>query len=96
MTTTTWKAPEKDLDMGTLSTKERDSLPDSIFAFPTRRKMPLNDADHVRNAVACFNQVEAVSDHEREQAWANIEKAAKHWDIELSEHSWKEAMEHNG
>lgn len=96
MATATWKAPHKDLDMGTLSEKERDSLPESIFAFPKQRKMPLNDASHVRNAVARFNQVEDVSDSEREQAWTNIEKAAKHWDVELSEGSWKEAMKHNG
>lgn len=96
MTKTTWEAPRKALDMGTLSAKERDSLPESIFAFPKQRKMPLNDASHVRNAVARFNQVEDVSDAEREVAWANIEKAAKHWEIELTEGSWREAMTHNG
>lgn len=96
MTKVTWRAPQKDLDMGTLSAKERESLPDSIFAFPKQRKMPLNDASHVRSAVARFNQVEAVSDAEREEAWANIQKAATHWDIELSEGSWREAMTHNG
>jgi hypothetical protein len=96
MTKTTWHAPRKDLDMGTLSESERDSLPESIFAFPKQRKMPLNDASHVRNAVARFNQVEDVSDEERAQAWANIEKAARHWDVELSEGSWREAMKSNG
>ena len=92
MPKTTWTAPRKDLDMGTLSEEERDSLPDSVFAFPKQRKMPMNDASHVRNAVSRFNQVTDVSDAEREQAWANIEKAAKHWDIELSEESWRDAM----
>jgi hypothetical protein len=96
MTTTTWEAPKKELDMGPLSAKEREHLPDSMFAFPKERKMPLNDADHVRNAVARFNQVEDVTDAEREQAWATIEKAAKHWEIELTEGSWREAMTHNG
>ncbi len=96
MANTTWEAPNQDLDMGTLSEKERDRLPDSIFAFPKQRKMPLNDADHVRNAVARFNQVDGVNDSERAQAWANIQKAANHWDIELTEGSWQEAMKHNG
>ena len=92
----TWEAPTKNLDMGTLSEKERDGLPESVFAFPRQRKMPMNDASHVRSAVARFNQVEDVSDAEREQAWANIEKAAKHWEIELTEGSWQEATTHNG
>jgi hypothetical protein len=96
MTTTTWKAPSGTEHNGPLSAQDREGLPDSIFAFPKQRKMPLNDADHVRNAVARFNQVEDVSDAERKQAWANIEKAANHWDIELSEESWQEAMKHNG
>jgi hypothetical protein len=40
----------------------RAELPDSVFAFPRQRKEPLTDADHVRNALARFDQVEGVSD----------------------------------
>lgn|SRR5690349_457985 len=93
---TTWRPPENRPDEGAIETDERNELPFHIFAFPDQRKMPMTDANHVRNAVARFNQVEGVSDDDRALAWANIEKAAKHWDVELTETSWKEAMEHNG
>jgi hypothetical protein len=44
----------------------------------------------VRNAVARFNQVKGVSDDERDAAWKRIEKAAKKFDVQLSEKSWRE------
>ena len=69
-------------------------LPDSVYAFPKHRKEPLTDAKHVRNAVARFDQVTGVSDADRELAFANIEKAAKHYDVELSETSWRELGVH--
>ena len=47
------------------------------FAFPRQRKEPLEDASHVRNAIARFNQVEDVSDHERDEAWSRIRAAPK-------------------
>jgi hypothetical protein len=87
MTRTTWKPHE---EHGELSTKERNDLPDSVFAFPKKRKEPLTDASHVRNALARFDQVEDVTDTERDQAFANIKKAADHYDIEVSEKSWHE------
>ena len=76
--------------MSELSEKQRDNLDDDKYAFPKERKEPLNDADHVRNAVARFNQVEGVSDSERDEAWSRIKKAAKKHDVELSEKSWRE------
>lgn len=68
-------------------TRQSD-LPDSVFAFPAQRKEPLTDANHVRNAVARFDQVENVSDADRALAWANIEKAAQHYGVTLSETDW--------
>ena len=47
------------------------------FAFPKERKEPLNDARHVRNAVARFDQVEGVTDKERDAAWRRIRAAAR-------------------
>ena len=76
--------------MAELSEKQRDSLDEEQFAFPKERKEPLNNASHVRNAIARFNQVEGVSDSERDEAWKRIEKAAKKYDVELSEKSWRE------
>jgi hypothetical protein len=44
----------------------------------------------VTNAIARFDQVKDVSDAERDQAFANIKLAAKHYGIELSENDWRE------
>jgi hypothetical protein len=85
----TWQPHDKH---GTL-TKQSD-LPDSVYAFPKERKEPLTDAEHVRNAVARFDQVIGVTDAERALAFANIEKAAKHYGVNLSETSWHDLGAH--
>ena len=51
-----------------MSTAEQNRLAETEFAFPQERKEPLTDARHVRNAIARFDQVEGVSDAERDQA----------------------------
>jgi len=83
----TWRPHEKH---GQLTTQS--DLPDTVYAFPKERKEPLTDAQHVRNAVARFDQVQGVTDSERELAFKNIEKAASHYGVNLSEKSWKELM----
>jgi hypothetical protein len=69
--------------MSTLSTKKRERMPAQRFAFPKERKEPLNDANHVRNAIARFNQVEDVSEAERAAAWRRIKAAAKRYGVEV-------------
>jgi hypothetical protein len=69
---------------------DRSDLPDSVFAFPGHRKEPLTDAEHVQNALARFDQVKDVSDDEREQAFANILKAARHYGVHVEEKSWRD------
>ena len=76
--------------MTELTEKQRDSLDEDQFAFPKERKEPLNSATHVRNAIARFNQVEGVSDDERDAAWGRIKRAAKKFGVEVSEGSWHE------
>jgi len=76
--------------MAELSERQRDALDDDQFAFPKERKEPLKDAKHVRNAIARFNQVQGVSDSERDAAWKRIKAAAKKFDVEVSEKSWRE------
>jgi hypothetical protein len=76
--------------MSELSEKQRDNLDDEKFAFPEQRKEPIEDADHVRNAIARFNQVEGVSDDDRDAAWKRIKKAAKKYDVEVNEDSWRD------
>jgi hypothetical protein len=78
-----------------LSTAEKDRLADSEFAFPKERKEPLTDARHVRNAIARFDQVEGVSDKERDEAWQRILAAAKRYGVHVSESSWRE-LAHGG
>jgi hypothetical protein len=78
-----------------LSTADKDKLPDQEFAFPGERKEPLTDARHVRNAIARFDQVEGVSDAERDQAWQRILTAAKRYDVEVSESDWRD-LAHGG
>ena len=73
-----------------LSTAQKNDLPDSKFAFPKERKEPLTDAKHVRNAVARFDQVEGVSDSERDRAWRRIKSAAKKFDVDVDAKSWRE------
>jgi hypothetical protein len=73
-----------------MSTAQKDRLPDREFAFPKERKGPLNDAGHVRNAIARFDQVEGVSDAERDRAWKRILAAARRYDVEVSESSWRD------
>jgi hypothetical protein len=85
MARTTW---EPHTMHGDISDKEERKLPDSAFAFPKDRKEPLTDASHVRNALARFDQVEGVNDDDRDQAFANIKKAAKHYDVDVAEDSW--------
>jgi len=73
-----------------MSTAEKDRLPDSEFAFPKERKEPLSDARHVRNAISRFDQVEGVSDAERDRAWKRILAAAKRHGVEVSGASWRD------
>ncbi len=63
---------------------------DKEFAFPRERKEPLTDARHVRNAIARFDQVEGLSDAERDRAWKRILAAAKRYDVDVSASSWRD------
>lgn len=82
---TTW---QPHTEHGKLTT--RSDLPESVFAFPRQRKEPLTDANHVRDALARFDQVEDVSDADRDLAFANIRKAAQYYGVDVHEKSWRE------
>lgn len=84
---TTWKPHT---EHGELDSKDRDKLPDSVFAFPEQRKEPLTDAAHVKNALARFDQVTGVSDKDRDLAFANIKKAAEYYHVNVEERSWRD------
>jgi hypothetical protein len=80
----------KETNVSELSEKQRDHLDEDQFAFPKERKEPLNSASHVRNAIARFDQVEGVSDDERDAAWKRIKKAADKHGVEVHEKSWRD------
>jgi class 3 adenylate cyclase len=66
--------------MPSLSARERAQLPDRAFAYIDsggRRRLPIHDAAHVRNALARFNQVKFEDDRARDQARSRLLRAAK-------------------
>jgi hypothetical protein len=78
----------------TLSADDRKHIDTANFAFPDERKEPLENASHVRNAIARFNQVKDVSDEEREKAFHRIKTAAKKFGVEMKETTWKQLGKH--
>jgi hypothetical protein len=74
----------------TLSTDQRNDMSDSTYAFPEERKEPLNDASHVRNAIARFDQVKGVSEAEKKTAFKKIKAAAKKFGVDMSSTSSSE------
>lgn len=75
-----------------LRERDRNKLSAERFAFPAERKEPLNDASHVRNAIARFDQVEGVTDAERDKAWRRIRAAAKRYGVEIEVRGWRQLM----
>jgi acyl-CoA reductase-like NAD-dependent aldehyde dehydrogenase len=73
-----------------LDAEDRNALSDKSFAFPRLRKEPLNDASHVRNAIARFDQVQDATDAERDEAFRRIKRAAKRHGVDMTETRWQE------
>src|SRR2546425_11668542 len=70
--------------MSRLDARKRASLPKNAFAYVDsrgRRRLPINDEAHVRNALARFNQVDFENDAAREQARKRLLNAAKKYRI---------------
>lgn len=76
--------------MAKLDSEDRKELGARNYAFPKQRKEPIEDAAHVRNAIARFDQVDGVSDAERDEAWKRIQGAARKFGVEVHEGSWRE------
>ncbi len=89
MAIATWKPPHS-AEHGRLGAAEKNALPDSVFAFPGLRKERMTDASHVRNAIARFDHVEDATAGERDVAFANIQKAANHFGIKMTETDWQQ------
>jgi class 3 adenylate cyclase len=70
--------------MAQLSDRDRAKLPNSAFAYVDaqgRRKLPINDEAHVRNALARFERVAFEDDAARERARKRLLNAAKKYGI---------------
>lgn len=67
-----------------LDAADRADLPDSAFAYVDsrgRRRLPIHDESHVRNALSRFNQVRFESDAARDKARTRLLKAAQKYRI---------------
>lgn len=76
--------------MATLDTKDREKLRSTQFAYVDKKgeeHLPINDASHVRNAIARFNQTEFESQAAKERARKKILSAAKRFDVEVADDS---------
>lgn len=74
--------------MAELDTKARDRLKDSQFAYVDRsgeRHLPINDEDHVRNAMARWNQTDFESAVAKRRAAKKIVAAAKRHGIDIDD-----------
>jgi class 3 adenylate cyclase len=70
--------------MARLTASERARLPDSAFAYIDergRRRLPIHDEAHLRNALARFEQVSFENDAARERARKRLLNAARKFGI---------------
>jgi hypothetical protein len=73
-----------DVPLAKLTTAKRQKLNSGQYACPIDRKLPINDAAHVRNAMARFDQVESKFCHPA-TARRRILAAAKKFGVDASE-----------
>ena len=76
--------------MAELSTAQRERLHDSSFAYIDKtgeRHLPINDEEHVRNAISRFSQTDFEDAGARQQAAAKIVMAAKRHGIDVDDDS---------
>lgn len=73
-----------------LPTDKRKSLPDSAFAYPQGRKLPIHDKAHIKNALARWNQTDLPAD-QKIPVLKKIIRAAKKHGIDVSDDMLKKA-----
>src|ERR1700742_2049794 len=86
-----WKNVQKD-HLGTThqtwKTDETVRFTRQRFRFSEGTQGTAHRREDVRNALARFDQVEEVTDPERDLAFANIKKAAEHYGVDIREKDW--------
>ena len=76
--------------MPELDAQDRDKLRSNQFAYVDKdggEHLPINDASHVRNAMARFNQTDFESQAAKERARKKILRAAERHGVEVDEDS---------
>lgn len=84
---TTWRPHSTH---GKLSAARQAELPDTAFAFPGARELPLTDGGYVRLAIEGFSEVAGVSDEDRDLAFANLQRAAGFYRVPMRETDWRQ------
>lgn len=74
-----------------LTKKERDALPDSDFAVPGKRELPMHDADHVKMGWDMVERTKGLTDAERKEARERLKRRAHELGIDTS--GWKAEAE---
>jgi hypothetical protein len=85
---TTWQPLPASYDIndnGKLDPRERRVLPDSAFAFPSQRELPVVEQELKREAIDELHQFYATSIEERQLAANNIRAAAQYYGIAVTE-----------
>jgi hypothetical protein len=75
---------------GKLAKAQEQELPETAFAFPSARALPLTDEGYVRSAIESFAAVDDVSDADRELAFVNIRRAAQFYRVPMTETDWRQ------
>lgn len=71
--------------MSNLDKAARDALPESDFAVPGKRKLPIHDATHVRLAWDMVDRASGLTDAERTEARRRILRRAKELGIDTKD-----------
>jgi hypothetical protein len=67
-----------------LTAQQRRRIPARQYAVPELRKLPIEDENHIRNAMARFNQVKGLSREQKERAFDRIVNAAARHGIDAT------------
>jgi len=82
-----------DMEEKELTTSARKELSAGDFAVPGKRKLPIHDEAHVRNALARFNQTKDLTPEERKTALRKILAAARKFGIKVTAERFKKEAE---
>lgn len=89
--TNTPNMAELDRQLNTaLTARERDALPDEMFAVPAKRELVIRDADHVRLAWDMVDRTKDLTDAERAEARHRILRRAHALGMDTSD--WEKAQ----